>query len=212
MRKIILTGAVWWAIGLPSTALADSLIYTPVIFEGNGNAYALFDHSYSANRKFVGYEAVRVGKAVAIARESTYKGVPGRLAIIDSKELETFLRTTFQPTRRAWIGLRYTCSTSTWTYSNGEVIPVNAYTHWHPTKWSLGGRRTIQCRGTGFSQAYFGAEDIGPYWAVASQTKAFSMSLVEYPLSEVELKDDAGDEATIDAGQPSNEPPVTEQP
>lgn len=76
-------------------------------------------------------------KIMLSARSSNFKGVQGRLAIIDSLEVHEFLLKTFHPGRYQyiWIGLRYLCSAKKLEWSDGRLWQPGSFQIWD-AKWN----------------------------------------------------------------------------
>jgi hypothetical protein len=73
----------------------------------------------------------------ALARSQEYKGVRGRLAIIDSLEVHSFLLRTFRPNQYefVWIGLRYLCNAKKLEWSDGRIFQPGSFQLWD-AKWN----------------------------------------------------------------------------
>jgi len=61
-----------------------------------------------------------------------FKGVRGRLAIVDSIEVHDFLLRNFHPNQYqfVWIGLRYFCKTKKLEWSDGRVMQPGSFRMW----------------------------------------------------------------------------------
>ena len=66
------------------------------------------------------------------AQRQTYKGVHGRLAIVDSAEIHSFLLRTFRPNHYqfVWIGLRYLCRAKKLEWSDGRMLQPGSFQAW----------------------------------------------------------------------------------
>ncbi len=64
----------------------------------------------------------------------SYKGVPGRLAIVRTFETHNFLMERFRLTQPAWIGLHLDCRTGKLIWSDGNPMQPNEPNLWH-TPW-----------------------------------------------------------------------------
>ena len=75
-------------------------------------------------------------KVAEAARRQSYKGVRGRLAIVDSIEVHDFLLRTFRPShyQYIWIGLRYLCRAKKLEWSDGRIFQPGSFQAWDP-KW-----------------------------------------------------------------------------
>jgi len=120
------------------------------------------------------------------ARGLTYKGVPGRLAVIDKPETHEFVLRNFDVSDPIWIGLRYWCEFRLleWVglrpFSPGDA---DRFQMWHP-QWS---RNNQFCPPNATGPGAF----LGVYYQPISKTaalwqavrtgKGFGRLLVEYP-------------------------------
>lgn len=75
-------------------------------------------------------------KVAEAARRQSYKGVRGRLAVVDSIEVHEFLLRTFHPShyQYIWIGLRYLCRARKLEWSDGRIFQPGSFQAWD-TKW-----------------------------------------------------------------------------
>ena len=66
------------------------------------------------------------------ASAQAYKGVRGRLAIVDTPEVHQFLWTTFKPNhyQYVWIGLRYLCRAKHLEWSDGTLWKPGMFQIW----------------------------------------------------------------------------------
>lgn len=118
---------------------------TPVYDPGAKSYFALIDGRQHKARYHTGFEWVEADQD---ARTREYKGVRGRLALVATADIHSFLLRTFEPTAPAWIGLRYDCATRTikdagdhrvntgfaawdaqWNQDPTIVCIINPYTH-----------------------------------------------------------------------------------
>ncbi len=129
------------------------------------------------------------GSAHRAALSRTFKGVRGRLAVIDRPETHQFILQNFEVNEEIWIGLRYWCRFRMleWNglrpYSPGDPGHFQA---WHQ-QWY---RKTPSCSSwRGNDQAYkpFYYQPLGGMnarWQASGVAKAFPRYLVEYPTGE----------------------------
>jgi hypothetical protein len=73
-------------------------------------------------------------KVAEAAKRQMYKGVHGRLAIVDSIEVHEFLLRTFHPShyQYIWIGLRYLCRAKKLEWSDGRIFERGSFQAWDP--------------------------------------------------------------------------------
>lgn len=118
-----------------------------------------------------------------LAESKTYKGVRGRLAVVQDPEVHSFLRRNFKTNVESWIGLRYWCSFRKVQWVTGEVLKTNAFAIW-ANPWD---RRDIPfCEGAssradGYMPVYYLPSNLGFRWQAVNSGKHFKQYFVEYP-------------------------------
>lgn len=123
------------------------------------------------------------------AYAQTYKGVRGRLAVIDSPETHEFVLRNFDVSRPTWIGLRYWCEFRMleWVglrpYSPGDPGRFQA---WHPRWWHGEQLCPPNASGPGaFVGVYYQpTSERTALWQAVGKGKGFGLLLVEYPTGE----------------------------
>ncbi len=126
--------------------------------------------------------------ARSAALSKNFKGVRGRLAVIDRPETHQFILQNFDISREIWIGLRYWCRFRMleWNglrpYSPADPGHFHA---WHP-QWY---RNTPLCgelsKEKGYKPVYY--QPLGERnarWQASGHAKFFPRFLVEYPTGE----------------------------
>src|SRR5690606_32532542 len=118
--------------GAPLLAADLPLPRTPIYNPASKSYFQLFnDNIHPGN-----WEAARVRAA-----KHAYKGVRGRLAVIDKPETHVFVMRTFKLNQRGnavWIGLRYWCGARLLQWEDGmpfEPSSPKAFRLWH-AEWS----------------------------------------------------------------------------
>lgn len=124
--------------------------------------------------------------ALEQARAQVYRGVPGRLAVIDRAETHEFVMENFDVSREIWVGLRYWCE-----FRMLEWVGLRPYSptdpdrfqFWH-TPWSRGDQGCLP--GSRGSQAFMGVyyQPLGKRnarWQAVRKGKGFGQLLVEFP-------------------------------
>ncbi len=161
-----------WAQSWPDAA-PNQVIGVPVYDPGSKRYFALM-HIDSGP-----YSGVWDNVAQA-ARRQSYKGVRGRLAIVDSIDVHEFLLRTFRPShyQYIWIGLRYLCRAKKLEWSDGRIFQPGSFQAWDRT-WK--------------QDIYFCAEtndpnDWGPVayspqfrWIAKGRHKGYDWYFVEFP-------------------------------
>ncbi len=124
------------------------------------------------------------------ALSRTFKGVRGRLAVIDRPETHQFILENFDLSRQTWIGLRYWCR-----YRMLEWEGLRPYSPadpghfpaWHP-QWYR--RADIICPNWWSKEIaympvyYLSLDGRNARWRAAGTEKGFTRFLVEYPTGE----------------------------
>lgn len=115
----------------------------------------------------------------------SHQGRKGRLAIIDSPELQEWLLTRFDfadgPHEGIWIGLRYWCSTNMLTTSDGRIYDRKTFVYWD-TPWNR--NDGIACGKTPnleYMGIYIARASLR--WKATGDKKAYTDYLIEYPPS-----------------------------
>jgi hypothetical protein len=122
------------------------------------------------------------------AATKVYKGVRGRLAVIDSMETHKFILQSFGLNWReasVWIGLRYWCSARMLQWETGLPYSPSDATHfrmWH-TKWARADGEACgmeASKRSGFAPVYY--RNIGGTvrWQAVGAGKGFNAYLVEF--------------------------------
>jgi hypothetical protein len=126
------------------------------------------------------------------AGTKSFKGVRGRLAVINSAETHDFVLQTFQLTRRkvsVWIGLRYWCSARLLQWEADRPFSPSDPEHfkmWH-SQWSRSDENACNFAKSvraGFAPVYYRTIGNVTRWQAAGAAKYFSYYLVEFPIGE----------------------------
>ena len=152
----------------------DTPVYDPV----SKSYFALW---WSHDRKDI-YHGYNYMHADAEARGLMFKGVHGRLAVVDSMEVHEFLMRTFHPLEPVLIGVRYSCARRRLIASNGE--DVSSFRPPWDTPWDQGEKT---CAGnppppTLYASIAYSAVDKGFRWYAKSFGKEFFAYFVEFPV------------------------------
>ena len=125
-------------------------------------------------------------QAYNLVQKLSFKGVRGRLAVVDSAETHKFIRQNFNIVGPTWIGLRYWCHYRKLMWNTSRPFaprqPEN-FSAWH-TQWQRS--ENVPCDGAaarhhalGVYYSLHGGEDFR--WQAVGPQKGFPWSLVEYP-------------------------------
>jgi hypothetical protein len=149
----------------------------PVYYEPSGSYFQLVSDMETRRAGIMWHEAA------AAASRMSYKGRPGRLAILDDGALYGWILENFRLQDRiyggdTWIGLRYMCSTRTLMRVSGEEYPPSAFSVWG-VPWYRDD--SVHC-GKGNLQ-YMGVHIHGKTsrWRAVGDRKAYPHFLVEFP-------------------------------
>lgn len=119
----------------------------------------------------------------------SFRGVRGRLAVVDSAKTHEFVMRNFNVSKEMWVGLRFWCQFRMLEWSGQRpYVPTDpGHFHvWHP-QWSRG---NLDCPpGSKGPDAYMGVyyRPVGTQsarWQAARIGKGFNLLLVEFPTGE----------------------------
>lgn len=179
------------AVAAPSVMAASQegeLLDTPVYYEKLDRYYELVSlkHSYPKQHS---RDADRWNVVARLAEQRFHEGRRGRLVVVETPDLNRFLRDTFKPSGRAWIGLKYYCGLGQAIWVNGKPLKNTAYQNWR-SPWNVGGDNpekveTInKCPADSFLPVHYWAYRDGFQWNANGEQKAGRLFFVEYPPSE----------------------------
>lgn len=164
-----------------STSAADPpLPRSPIYNPASKTYFQLFDDNEHPGN----WEAAR-----SRANMKAYKGVRGRLAVVDSPETHAFLLRAFDLDQRhlsVWIGLRYWCSARLLQWEDGRPFSPADPEHfrlWH-AQWARADADACNfTRSTkvGFAPVYYRTISGLTRWQAVGAAKYFSYYLVEFP-------------------------------
>jgi hypothetical protein len=164
----------------PLVAADLPLPRTPIYNPASKSYFQLFDDNvYPGN-----WDAARMRAA-----SKAYKGVRGRLAVIDSPETHEFVMETFKLNQRraaTWIGLRYWCSARLLQWEDGlpfEPTKPDAFRVWH-ADWTRSDEDACSMARSGkvgFAPIYYRTIGSLTRWQAVGAAKYFSHYLVEFP-------------------------------
>jgi hypothetical protein len=120
-------------------------------------------------------------KVAQQARDQSYKGVHGRLAIVDSIDVHEFLLRTFHPShyQYIWIGLRYLCRAKKLEWSDGRIFQRGSFQAWDP-KWN---QDVYVCHNVRYDPNEWAPVAYSPQfkWIVKGRGKGYDWYFVEFP-------------------------------
>lgn len=123
------------------------------------------------------------------AAMKTFKGVQGRLAVVDSAAIHNFVLRTFNLTQRkaaVWIGLRYWCAAHLLQWGTDRPFEPSDPDHfkmWH-AQWSRSDESACgltKSAKVGFAPVYYRTIGNITRWQAVGAAKYFSFYLVEFP-------------------------------
>lgn len=122
-----------------------------------------------------------------LALSNVFKGVRGRLAVVDSPETHEFIVQNFDLSREVWIGLRYWCDFRMLQWSDSRPYSPSDPGHfsaWHP-QWYRNATTNCETWRSGeqaFMPVYYRPlGQMNARWQASGPAKGFERYLVEYP-------------------------------
>jgi hypothetical protein len=115
------------------------------------------------------------------AQTRSFKGVRGRLAIVDSAEVHSFLLHHFplKADQYAWIGLRYLCRARKLEWSDGHFYQQGTFQAWNPEwKQDVAACAAVNDPKEWAPVAYAPASFT---WIVKGQHKGYDWYYIEFP-------------------------------
>lgn len=150
---------------------------TPIYNPHSKSYFQLFDDNTHPGT----WEAAR-----ARAIRKTHHEVPGRLAVVDSRETHDFLLRAFDLDRRSpsvWIGLRYWCTARLLQWEHGlPFSPSDAepFRLWH-AQWTHPQAPACSTRTSPFAPVYYRTIGEVTRWQAVEASRYLSHYLVEFP-------------------------------
>ena len=160
-----------------TTSSGEKIVYDPV----SKSYFQLHTFTISETK-----DPRRVGSwttAQLLASSLSFKGVPGRLAIVRTPEVHDFLLRNFPGFRSddAWIGMKVNCKSMKAYWSDGTPVDEQQFTAWDLGHWY---RTDINCmtnQALGWMPVYYKPPRDGFRWQAAGPAKAFRHMFIEYP-------------------------------
>ena len=166
--------ALLGALSMVVPARAAQLVGDVVYHAASGSYFAL---AYD----LAGRDGISWSEAKGRAELLSYKGRPGRLAVIDDVSKHALVRDHFKHRRAAWFGLRYWCAPKMLAWVNLEPHTNEDFQVWMPA-WH---RSHVRC---GVSRIRYMGIYYTPetqMWQAAGENKHFPFFLVEFaPIEE----------------------------
>lgn len=165
-------------VGTAPPVAAKPLYDEPVYFPERKAYFELVRIPPGYSNRGPGAPAANWQNTRKLAAQRVYRGLRGRLAVVDSPELSAFLRKTFDPRGNAWIGLRYFCQLGRLVWVNGRSHPASGYKNW-ADPW----QEEFACRGaqTTYAPIYVAPPPEGFVWRAQGSSKEQRFYFVEYP-------------------------------
>jgi len=177
-----LTAFVGIALALPiaaADAAPRSTTAQPVYFEHTKGYYELIEIGPGYSIRGQAPE-IKWERAEKWAMTRVHKGTRGRLAVVRDAETMEFLRQTFKPPQKTWIGLRYFCRLNRLLWTDGEEHPTTAYRGWMQP-WRAPGSCMNGSSMTEYAPVFISAVQEGFRWQAHGESKEFNYLFVEYP-------------------------------
>jgi len=169
-----------------SVVRAQPLYDTPVYNPETRSYFELVKVTKGYSIRGANIPAITWSNARKLARSRFYKGVRGRLAVVKSQSVNDFLRQTFKPDEKTWIGLRYWCAYNKLQWVTGEFHPLTAYANWDRI-WrhdggTYGGNKEPTCNEFfNYWPVHYWPVQNGFRWNANGTHKEFKAFFVEYP-------------------------------
>lgn len=182
MRLFAISISVFLFAATGAYAAGGGPVYEKPIYDPASKSYFELVHVRKAEAPSAAIPALDFQHALASASSRTYKGVRGRLAVVDSRETHEFIMLNLRPDAETWIGLRYYCKLRKLKWSNGTFMSRNSFQAWH-TSWDQSGNAGC-VRNAGEADwmpvAYTSVAE-GFRWVAKGAHKVYTALLVEYP-------------------------------
>jgi Lectin C-type domain len=161
----------------PGIRAPDGVLYDTPVYDAVSKRYFAL---YWARRE--AYHGTNWQDSEQLARSHYYKGVQGRLAIVDTPEIHSFLLQTFHQPCEAWIGLRYWCDARTLQWSGGKKWTPGSFKAW-AKQWK---QDVYACNSKAdhvvdYMPVAYSAAGNGFRWVGKGRVKEFFAYFVEFP-------------------------------
>lgn len=157
-------------------------VYDKPMYDPASKSYIELVHVRKAEAPGSEIPSLNFEHALASAASRTYKGVRGRLAVVDNQATHEFILLNFRPDTYTWIGLRYFCKLHKLQWTNGESMSRSSFQAWH-VSWDQSGNAGC-VRNVGEADwmpvAYTGVSE-GFRWVAKGAKKLYTALLVQYP-------------------------------
>ena len=168
--------------------LVSSLFFAAFVFVHNAGAQELVGVKVLDPESKSYFELRNDGgtwlKAQQRAAGLVYKGIRGRLAVVENPGVHSFLRETFKIRHATWIGLRYWCKFRALQWVTGSIHKASEFSPW-AARWKrendLAPCTGASTKQTGFMPVYYTPVSKGFRWQAVDSGKGFKWYFVEYP-------------------------------
>jgi hypothetical protein len=189
-KRIFITGLLilFWGSSVNANGIFNKPKYNPI----TKSYFELYSPDASDPKKNRVALSGGIGwkKANVLASRRTYRGVRGRLAVVDTPETHNFLRENFRPKLAAWIGLRYWCNFNKLQWVTGKFHKRGKFHKWGPV-WNHSAKsphddpsHKAYCERQD-NKHYFGVHywgtQYGFFWNANGRYKEFNALFIEYP-------------------------------
>lgn len=114
------------------------------------------------------------------AKKRFYKGIRGRLAVINTRATHEFLRKNFGNTIGGWIGLRYHCATGKLVWVTGEILRRGVdFEIWHKQLYYE--KRSYCETGHPYLVVFYVRKGKRLYWRLSGPDHFKGLAVFEYP-------------------------------
>ena len=160
---------------------ADAATYGKIVYHpASKRSFELVKVSRAESKSYI--PEFNWQEADAAARVRVHKGAKGRLAVVDSPEIHSFLLENFQPDNYTFIGLRYFCKLRKLMWSSGKSLDRGQFQAWHANWDQSDGAGCVKGGGEAdwMPVAYTPVGE-GFRWIAKGARKKYYAYIVEYP-------------------------------
>ena len=167
------------------SAHAQAPYYDIPVYDAEAKRYFMLVNARLPGSVYPRNEGLTWELADREARARVYKGVHGRLAVVDSLEVHEFLLRTFHADVPGWIGLRYLCRTHRLLRADGSFMSASSFKAWDQ-EWKQddgGCQGKLDAQQTVFGEQYMPIAYSTPKfdWMAKGWQKRYLIYFVEFP-------------------------------
>jgi len=119
-------------------------------------------------------------KANQYASEQSFKGVQGRLAVVEDYDTHLFLLKTFRIRYPTWIGMKVNCKPIRAFWLDGKAVDELDFNAWDMKQWYRDQKVTCM-NGSEWMGVYYTSTSDLFRWQASGQHKSFDFLFIQYP-------------------------------